>query len=216
LIQDGEEAKEEVIVAHIREGGEGGGVVVRRFLKGKLLGKVRAAIWPVHRSIRRLPRVMGAVWEEGGGCCDPINTHSHTFASLPNIIPSQGGFAKCYWATCLETGEAFALKIVQKSSLVKSKARQKVRETKGLEDGGKGGGGVVCLGGGTPNEGRGRAPILPTFPPFPLPTHTHVPSNCKRRCGSTGRCGTGTSCASTTSSRTTRGPTSSWSSAPTT
>lgn len=43
-------------------------------------------------------------------------------------VSVQGGFAKCYWATCLETGEAFALKIVQKSSLVKSKARQKVSE----------------------------------------------------------------------------------------
>jgi len=34
------EREGEVIVAHIREAGEGGSVVVRRFLKGKLLGKV--------------------------------------------------------------------------------------------------------------------------------------------------------------------------------
>lgn len=33
----------EVIVAHIKESAEqGGGVTVRRFLKGKLLGKVRS------------------------------------------------------------------------------------------------------------------------------------------------------------------------------
>lgn len=40
--EDGGPKEGEVIVAHIREGGPDGGVVVRRFVKGKLLGKARA------------------------------------------------------------------------------------------------------------------------------------------------------------------------------
>lgn len=38
----------------------------------------------------------------------------------------QGGFAKCYLATCMQTKREYALKIVAKSSLLKPKSRQKV------------------------------------------------------------------------------------------
>lgn len=39
----------------------------------------------------------------------------------------KGGFAKCYLATCLSTNTDYALKIVQKSSLVKLKSRLKLQ-----------------------------------------------------------------------------------------
>ena len=39
----------------------------------------------------------------------------------------QGGFAKCYWAKCMDSDQAFAMKVVSKASLQKSRARHKVR-----------------------------------------------------------------------------------------
>jgi serine/threonine protein kinase len=54
-----------------------GNAVVRRYLKGKLLGK--------------------------------------------------GGFAKCYWATCLQTQKQYAMKVVLKSTLQKPKAKAKLQ-----------------------------------------------------------------------------------------
>ena len=38
----------------------------------------------------------------------------------------KGGFAKCYYATCLHSKKEYALKVVQKSSLVKLKSRLKL------------------------------------------------------------------------------------------
>lgn len=46
---------------------------------------------------------------------------------LKGKLLGKGGFAKCYGATCLETRTEYALKIVVKASLAKSKARHKVR-----------------------------------------------------------------------------------------
>ncbi|CAM9276456.1 unnamed protein product [Ectocarpus sp. 6 AP-2014] len=39
----------------------------------------------------------------------------------------QGGFAHCYKVTCVETARPYAMKIVPKSTLVKSRARQKLQ-----------------------------------------------------------------------------------------
>ncbi len=38
----------------------------------------------------------------------------------------QGGFAKCYKVTCLETNALYAMKIVPKSTLIKRRAKEKV------------------------------------------------------------------------------------------
>ena len=38
----------------------------------------------------------------------------------------KGGFAKCYEVTDMETNKSYAAKIVEKSSLLKGKAKQKV------------------------------------------------------------------------------------------
>ena len=38
----------------------------------------------------------------------------------------KGGFAKVYWCTSLDSGKHYAIKIVPKANLVKSRARQKV------------------------------------------------------------------------------------------
>lgn len=38
----------------------------------------------------------------------------------------KGGFAHCYKVTCVDTGRPYAMKIVPKSTLIKSRARQKV------------------------------------------------------------------------------------------
>jgi polo-like kinase 1 len=43
------------------------------------------------------------------------------------LTNNQGGFAKCYYATCVDTNKEYALKIVAKSSLLKPKSRQKVQ-----------------------------------------------------------------------------------------
>lgn len=40
----------------------------------------------------------------------------------------QGGFAHCYKVICADTKRAYAMKIVPKSTLTKSRARQKVRD----------------------------------------------------------------------------------------
>jgi len=39
----------------------------------------------------------------------------------------QGGFAKCYEVTSLDTKRVYAAKIIEKASLNKSKAKEKVR-----------------------------------------------------------------------------------------
>ncbi|CAM9748371.1 unnamed protein product, partial [Hapterophycus canaliculatus] len=39
----------------------------------------------------------------------------------------KGGFAHCYKVTCVDTGRPYAMKIVPKSTLVKSRARQKLQ-----------------------------------------------------------------------------------------
>ncbi|CAM9936237.1 unnamed protein product, partial [Choristocarpus tenellus] len=39
----------------------------------------------------------------------------------------KGGFAKCFKVTCVATGRPFAMKIVPKSTLTKSRARQKLQ-----------------------------------------------------------------------------------------
>jgi len=44
----------------------------------------------------------------------------------------KGGFAKCFEVTNLETKKVLAAKIIQKSSLTKSRARQKVFSPKFL------------------------------------------------------------------------------------
>lgn len=119
-----------VIEAHIREPGAEGQVVVRRFLKGKLLGKVSEGVqecrrvrgWVVDRQ-----NVGAIVVMPPSPSQPPLHTPHPYYKTKTTNDERQGGFAKCYWATCLETGEAFALKIVQKSSLVKSRARQKAR-----------------------------------------------------------------------------------------
>ncbi|GAB5034678.1 plk plk-unclassified protein kinase [Nannochloropsis oceanica] len=74
-----EDGEGEIIIAHIHDPTSENDLLVKKFLKGKLLGK--------------------------------------------------GGFAKCYWATCLETQAHYALKIVVKASLHKSKARHRQLQT---------------------------------------------------------------------------------------
>ena len=39
----------------------------------------------------------------------------------------QGGFAKCYEFTNMATGKKFAAKIIEKATLTRSKAKEKVR-----------------------------------------------------------------------------------------
>jgi hypothetical protein len=44
------------------------------------------------------------------------------------LSDSQGGFAKCYELTDIETGKVFAGKIVEKRTLAKYRAKEKVRK----------------------------------------------------------------------------------------
>ena len=39
----------------------------------------------------------------------------------------KGGFAKVYWCTSLDSNKSYAIKIVPKANLVKSRARQKLQ-----------------------------------------------------------------------------------------
>lgn len=41
-------------------------------------------------------------------------------------LAQKGGFAHCYKVTCLDTARPYAMKIVPKSTLIKTRARQKV------------------------------------------------------------------------------------------
>ena len=82
-----------------------GRVLSFKYLRGKLLGKVR------HHRIS-------------------INT-SLFIKSISHISPSatraeQGGFAKCFLGTSLQSKTQYALKIVAKNTLVKPRAKQKV------------------------------------------------------------------------------------------
>lgn len=47
---------------------------------------------------------------------------------LRGRLLGKGGFAKVYWCTSLDTNRHYAVKIVPKANLVKSRARQKVRD----------------------------------------------------------------------------------------
>jgi hypothetical protein len=55
-----------------------------------------------------------------------VRFHTETRLKL-RIIPSQGGFARCFQFRLLETGEELAGKVVAKESLTKERARLKVR-----------------------------------------------------------------------------------------
>ena len=44
------------------------------------------------------------------------------------MLLGKGGFAKCFLFTDIETSEVFAAKIIAKSSLVKTRARERVRD----------------------------------------------------------------------------------------
>jgi len=46
---------------------------------------------------------------------------------LKGKLLGKGGFAHCYWCSCVETGEIFAMKVVEKSSLTKSRAKEKLQ-----------------------------------------------------------------------------------------
>lgn len=61
--------------------------------------------------------------------------HSRVFARYSCLAKNQGGFAHCYRVTCVDTARVYAMKIVPKSTLVKSRARQKVRGRKEIEGG---------------------------------------------------------------------------------
>lgn len=46
---------------------------------------------------------------------------------LKGKLLGKGGFAKAYWATCLETQKNYAMKVVLKSTLTKPKAKAKLQ-----------------------------------------------------------------------------------------
>ena len=56
-------------------------------------------------------------------CGDGYTVHKY----LRGKLLGKGGFAKVYKATSLDTNKEYAVKIVPKANLVKSRARQKVR-----------------------------------------------------------------------------------------
>lgn len=56
-------------------------------------------------------------------CGDGYTVHKY----LRGKMLGKGGFAKVYKATSLDTNKEYAIKIVPKANLVKSRARQKVR-----------------------------------------------------------------------------------------
>ncbi len=53
-----------------------------------------------------------------------LSDYESTVISQCNV--PQGGFAKCYKVTCLETNTLYAMKIVPKSMLTKRRAKEKV------------------------------------------------------------------------------------------
>ena len=87
-----------------------GRVLAYRYARGKLLGKVS----PMHSA-----------------CCQQSHEHvCQPYLTCPLPPPLlQGGFAKCFLGTSLQSRTQYALKIVAKSSLVKPRAKQKVRAT---------------------------------------------------------------------------------------
>jgi len=46
---------------------------------------------------------------------------------LKGKLLGKGGFAKAYWATCLQTQKQYAMKVVLKSTLTKPKAKAKLQ-----------------------------------------------------------------------------------------
>lgn len=63
-------------------------------------------------------------------CGDGYTVHKY----LRGKLLGKGGFAKVYKATSLDTNKEYAIKIVPKANLVKSRARQKVREMERFVD----------------------------------------------------------------------------------
>ena len=61
-------------------------------------------------------------------CGDGFTVHTY----LRGKLLGKGGFAKVYKVTSLDTNKEYAVKIVPKANLVKSRARQKVRDTFGF------------------------------------------------------------------------------------
>ena len=62
---------------------------------------------------------------------NPGDNSSTTHKYMKGKMLGKGGFAKVYWAQSLDTNKAYAIKIVPKANLVKSRARQKVRRRRG-------------------------------------------------------------------------------------
>jgi len=86
---------------------------------------------------------------------DPSSNSTTTHKYLKGKMLGKGGFAKVYWCQSLDTNKAYAIKIVPKANLVKSRARQKLqvrqgRRTEGGKKGGSKGGDV------TADDHRGR------------------------------------------------------------
>jgi hypothetical protein len=53
--------------------------------------------------------------------------HAHCTRLNDNLNTKQGGFAKCFLGTLIPSKQQYALKIVAKSTLAKTRAKQKVR-----------------------------------------------------------------------------------------
>jgi hypothetical protein len=89
------------VIEDRRTANERGDVVVRRYVLGRFLGKVG--------SITATMRT-------------PVTTRQ-----LVTLPLAQGGFARCFKFTAVDRSRVIAGKVVDKASLAKSRARQKVR-----------------------------------------------------------------------------------------
>ena len=58
---------------------------------------------------------------------DPSTGATTTHKYLKGKMLGKGGFAKVYWCTSLDSNKSYAIKIVPKANLVKSRARQKLQ-----------------------------------------------------------------------------------------
>ena len=125
---------------------------VKRWSRGKVLGKVRAPrlaspppeqpsraagpsgptalvvarAWPASVS-PWLPRVPGRCATGGRWAAPVAGRGGLTLARA--LAPAQGGFATCYEMKDMATGQVRAGKIVSKANLQKSKSKRKVRTT---------------------------------------------------------------------------------------
>lgn len=86
-----------------------------RYQKGKFLGKVRAYLPGLHW----LPAKER--------CCVKYSCKSLTHTPKNNCVKLQGGFAKCYLLTEVDSNRQWAGKIVEKKTLIKYRAKEKVR-----------------------------------------------------------------------------------------